>query len=256
MVRANGNLDFATTGDSGYNDPGNFKTPKANPQYPRSTLLNPNPTRFPCKHFDCYNNNRQKTISHGEYCDNKTNRWRASIGLNLLFPGLRMNELSATCRSVVLASGSLAPIGSLCSELNLLPPNKEKKIIKKESQQISPLLINLDDEKHGDGSKTVEGRLQITPRPLQANHIINLPKQLLAISIGHFIDGSPLSVKMANYNRSGFYDKLGDCIAGIVEGIPKGGVLSRLENVCNSITIFSFKYSLSRINLSPSLSLL
>jgi Fanconi anemia group J protein len=69
------------------------------------------------------------------------------------------------------------------------------------------------------------GRLQVQPRPLEANHVINLSKQLLAVSVGHFVDGSQLSVKMSNYSRPGFHDKLGNAIATIVEGIPTGGVL-------------------------------
>uniref|UniRef100_A0A7S2L9Q4 ATP-dependent helicase C-terminal domain-containing protein n=1 Tax=Leptocylindrus danicus TaxID=163516 RepID=A0A7S2L9Q4_9STRA len=69
------------------------------------------------------------------------------------------------------------------------------------------------------------GRLQITPRPLEANHVIDLPKQLLALSIGHFRDGSPLTVAYKYYSKKGFMYKLGDAIASVVESIPKGGIL-------------------------------
>ena len=141
--------------------------------------------------------------------------------LNLLTPGLRMSALAGQCRSVVLASGSLAPIPSLCAELNLLPPNLE--------DQRSSKADSLGEEKKKivDPLSEKFGRLQVTPRPLEANHVVKLPKQLLALSIGHFPDGSPLSVKMANYSRPGFHEKLGQGIATIIDSIPKGGVLGK-----------------------------
>lgn len=55
--------------------------------------------------------------------------------------------------------------------------------------------------------------------------VINLPKQLLAVAVGTFPDGSPLTVNYSNYNRPEFIPRLGDAIASIVESIPSGGVL-------------------------------
>jgi hypothetical protein len=82
-----------------------------------------------------------------------------------------------------------------------------------------------EDKADDDPLSTTTGRLQVTPRPLEANHVISLPKQLLALSIGHFPDGTPLSATYSNYSKAGFHDKLGSAIASIIESIPKGGVL-------------------------------
>ena len=90
---------------------------------------------------------------------------------------------------------------------------------------------SIDEESEEDGVKFVDpfaenfGRLQVTPKPLEANHVIDLNRQLLSIGIGHFPDGSPLSVKMSQYSKAGFHDKLGRTIASLVESIPHGGVL-------------------------------
>jgi hypothetical protein len=78
-----------------------------------------------------------------------------------------------------------------------------------------------------DPLSSISGRLQVVPRPLEANHVVDLNRQLLAISIGHFPDGSPLSVTYSNYNRTGFHHKLGLAISTVIESIPHGGVLGQ-----------------------------
>ena len=55
--------------------------------------------------------------------------------------------------------------------------------------------------------------------------VVNLEKQLCAVSIGHFPDGSELKVSHRNYSQADFLPKLGDALVRIVEGIPHGGVL-------------------------------
>jgi hypothetical protein len=126
-------------------------------------------------------------------------------------------------RSVVLASGSLAPLESLCSELHLLPPSVDED--SKEISQSSGEAVDEDEHVMSDPLASTSGRLQVAPRPLEANHVVDLNRQLLAISIGHFPDGSPLSVTYSNYNRTGFHHKLGHAISTVIESIPHGGVL-------------------------------
>jgi Fanconi anemia group J protein len=60
---------------------------------------------------------------------------------------------------------------------------------------------------------------------LEANHVIDLQKQLFAVSIGHFPDGQPLTVTYNNFKQTTFYPKLGHAISCVVESIPKGGIL-------------------------------
>ena len=136
-----------------------------------------------------------------------------------------MAPLLRDCRSVVLASGSLAPLGSLCAELHLLPPSGPQG--KKPQIQDEKNTNNVEQKEvdNDDPLSQTSGRLQVTPKPLEANHVVSLPKQLFAVGIGHFPDGSPLSVKMSNYSKAGFHDKLGNTIATIIECIPRGGVL-------------------------------
>ena len=90
----------------------------------------------------------------------------------------------------------------------------------------------------------VQRRLQTQPRPLEADHVVNLDKQLFVTSIGHFPDGSELqgkgqvepnthiylhmltcrlsllSVSHRHYSKAGFLEKLGESVVKIVEGIP------------------------------------
>lgn len=223
-VTANGNLDFATGAGDGNGGFGHFKRkPKPVPQNPPVTRNNPHSRNTICDHPSC-NKKSNGTISHDTHCNGQTPRWESHLIVNLLTPGILMAPLLRDCRSVVLASGTLAPIGSLCAELNLLPPpvgSSASASASKSKNDGDPGEDKADD----DPLSTTTGRLQVTPRPLEANHVISLPKQLLALSIGHFPDGTPLSATYSNYSKAGFHDKLGSAIASIIESIPKGGVL-------------------------------
>jgi Fanconi anemia group J protein len=143
----------------------------------------------------------------------KTPRWEAHLHLDLLTPGPLMQELSNECRTIVLASGSLSPIPSLCAELNLFPADSP----------ISPIRSSEPDTTNS--LPKVEKRLQNHPCPLEADHVVDLEKQLFAVSIGHFPDGSELRVAQKNYTHPEFLHKLGDCLVRIVDGIAEGGVL-------------------------------
>ena len=44
-----------------------------------------------------------------------------------------------------------------------------------------------------------DGGLQVTPKHLVANHVINLPRQLLALGIGHSPDGTSLKVAKVSF---------------------------------------------------------
>lgn len=103
-----------------------------------------------------------------------TPRWEARLHLNLLTPGPLMQQLSNECRTIVLASGSLSPIPSLCAELNLFSEddNCSSGLPSKTNTSIAP-------------SKN-QKRLQNHPSPLEADHVVNLQKQFFAVSIGHF----------------------------------------------------------------------
>lgn len=147
-------------------------------------------------------------------------------------------ELANECRTVVLASGSLAPIPSLCAELNLFSSETQIAEPKNTSSTSKP---------------AVQKRLQIQPPPLEADHVVNLDKQLFVTSIGQFSDGSEVHgkslvpiekhsfvlfsylhcgpiVSHRNYSKKEFLQKLGDSIVKVVEGIPYGGVLVFLPN--------------------------
>ncbi|KAG7338035.1 DNA repair helicase rad3 [Nitzschia inconspicua] len=63
------------------------------------------------------------------------------------------------------------------------------------------------------------------PPPLEANHVIDLKKQLLAVSVGHFPNGERLTVTYQHFREPSFFPKLGAAIASVVECIPSGGVL-------------------------------
>lgn len=143
------------------------------------------------------------TCKSSSYC---ARQWEAHLHLDLLTPGPLMQDLSNMCRTVVIASGSLSPIPSLCAELNLFAADA--------SQTNSSTSLS-----------KVQKRLQIHPRPLEADHVIDLEKQLFALSIGHFPDGSELKVSQKNYSQADFLPKLGDALVRIVEGISEGGVL-------------------------------
>lgn len=150
-----------------------------------------------------------KPIRHGDFCNGATPKWEAHLHLDLLTPGPLMQDLANQCRTVVLASGSLSPIPSLCAELNFFPADASADSAKNLSSTLPK----------------IQRRLQNQPRPLEADHVVNLDKQLFALSIGHFPDGSELTVSHKNYSKPDFLPKLGDALVRIVSGIPKGGVL-------------------------------
>jgi len=110
------------------------------------------------------------------------------LALQLLTPSILLRPIAEQCRTLVLASGSLAPLPSLCAELGLAPPKAET----------APKVESTIPKTEETG-----GRLQMRPKPLEADHVINLAEQLRAISIGCFPDGSPLTVTYSNYSKSG-----------------------------------------------------
>jgi hypothetical protein len=103
---------------------------------------------------------------------------------------------------------------SLCAELDLVSPHKS-----------TPSLTNSNDKP--DSSSEKKYRLQLTPKPLEASHIIDMEKQLLAFSIGVFPDGSPLTVKQTSYSQRGFLTKIGTALVTIITAVPQGGILSK-----------------------------
>ena len=174
------------------------------------------------------------SVYHGEgLCDGSVPRWEAVLALELLTPSLLVRPIADQCRSLILASGSLAPLGSLCAELGLSAEPRKEQVMTESG------LLKMEEK---------PGRLQVKPQPLEAGHVVNLEKQLCAVSIGCFPDGSPLTVNYSNYKQpgmslslcfrvhgllvanvniafAGYHKKLGEAIASIVESIPHGGVL-------------------------------
>lgn len=186
-----------------------------------------------CQHKEC-NPTQLFTgtgVQHGSYCDGSIPAWECHLVLHLLSPGLLMREISQECRSVILASGSLAPLPSVCAELNLFgndssstTANQKSIITSNQLPTISQSL--LDSIVKGRAEKLYTNRLQTTPKPLEANHVVNLQKQLLAVSIGHFPNGEKLTVSYTNYHKNpSFLPKFGHAVASVIDGIPKGGCL-------------------------------
>lgn len=217
---ANGSLEFAANGEVESDGPARRfrRKPKPIPLIPPRTPVHPDRPTYPCQNQFCKAKSTDafNPIRHGDYCDGSTPRWEAFLCLELLTPGPLMQQLTNECRTVVLASGSLAPIPSLCAELNLFPADGPP-AIKPPPSPMKP--------SPSSPSKIIQKRLQDKPSPLEAGHVINLDKQLRCISIGHFPDGSELKVSHANYKHEEFLEKLGDSLVRIIEGIPEGGVL-------------------------------
>ena len=184
-----------------------------------------------CQHNGCNptHNLFGNGVRHGDYCNGSTPLWECHLVLRLLSPGLLMRDLSQKCRSVILASGSLAPLPSVCAELNLFgndstsTTNQKSLVTSKALPTISQSML---DSMVGECGKIYTNRLQTTPKPLEANHVINLQKQLLAVSIGHFPNGEKLTVSYSNYhNNPSFLPKFGHAVASVIDGVPKGGCL-------------------------------
>ena len=190
-VTANGSLEFASgeLHDEGATKRRFRATPKKAPLIRSHNSPTPQPPI--CSHKDCPEGN----VRHGEFCDGSTPHWEGCLSISLLSPGILMDGIASECRSLILASGTLAPIPSMIAELNLM---------------------------HVSGSSANCG-LQTRPKPLEANHVIDLDKQLLALSIGRFPDGSSLIVSYKNYSQDSWLRKLGHAIATVVHAIPYGG---------------------------------
>lgn len=177
-----------------------------------------------CFHPECRNvtsgpHYQQGGVRHGTYCNGQEQPWEAFLVLSLLTPAMFMSPLAQQCHTVVLASGSLSPIMSLCGELGLTVGPKEEAVKKAAAKPSAEAKL----EAKALASKVP--RLQMQPKPLEANHVIDLQKQLLAVSVGHFSDGTPITMTYSHYKKPEFIIKLGDAIASVVEDVPHGGVL-------------------------------
>ena len=204
-------------GDSSYHKHAlnrNGHAPVARPIIPPRSADRRDSPPHRCAHTGCISG------VHGDYCDGSTPSWVFSLKVNLLNPGIMFRELSSKARSVVLASGSLSPIMSLCAELDLVPPHSSP-------QSLSKIKINNNPEVSSSSTLDTSYRLQLVPKPLEANHVIDMEKQLLAFSIGEFDDGFILTVKQTSYTQNGFLTKLGDALVKIITAVPNGGVLSK-----------------------------
>ena len=152
-VFANGNLDFALDVDEDNQNPSQFKRrPVKIPNYLSSSqvrdvtdgqaqeeeetapaafidklkkcsvchspLFRPNIMGVTgCLHF-----NPNHTIKHGSLTHSSKPKFFGSLTIHLLTPSILMKELTDSARTVVLASGTLAPIRALAAELGLIGP--------------------------------------------------------------------------------------------------------------------------------------
>jgi hypothetical protein len=171
---ANGSLSYAAGRD--VSDSNRTKAPHK--------VLRPKKPPPVCERERCAHAGR---IVHCSACDGSTPKWESLLSIQLLTPSVLLAPIAEKCRSLILASGSLAPLGSLCAELGLEPASDD-------AHRIKP------------GAKTTKNaRLQVKPPPLEANHVINLDKQLRAVSIGCFPDGTPLTITYSNYKHDGAF---------------------------------------------------
>ena len=208
-MKPNGNMTFAMDETNSSQNGTNRRAlmPVAHPLIPPRSAENRNAALTRCGHTNCISG------FHGDYCDGSKPGWFFSLSVNLLNPGIIFRQVSSKARSVVLASGSLSPIMALCAELDLISPHR-----------LNPTNTT---ETVADKSSEDIYRLQIAPKPLEANHIIDMEKQLLAFSIGEFPDGSILTMKQSSYTQRGFLTKLGNALVRIITAVPTGGVLSK-----------------------------
>ncbi|GMI14569.1 hypothetical protein TrLO_g4418 [Triparma laevis f. longispina] len=234
-VVANGTLDYAFNKQ----DPGRFqKKPRSLPKvenFSWTTGGGPNAVSS-CAVCDdtrlninvkghAYNNKSRKVsmsisgqtkqnTTHAKICDGSTPSWVGKIDLHLLTPSILFEEMNDKCRCVVFASGTLAPVSSFVAEMGLKPrtnptAEEEAKILRGELSKNSLQF----------------GRLQSKPPPLEADHIIDLQRQLLAVSIGYAPNGRELKCDYQNLKDKEFWAALGDSVATVIEAIPRGGVL-------------------------------
>ena len=106
--------------------------------------------------------------THFKLLDGTAPPWLGKITLGLLTPSILFDELNESCRSIILASGTLAPVWSFASELGLKGFVEEK-----ERHRL------LDEGKYKPKDF---GRLAIKPfPPLEADHTIDLEKQVRSL---------------------------------------------------------------------------
>jgi len=235
-VKPNGSFNFASgsllSSDRGSN---RRREPRSLPFAPGRSSTAPNLTVESCRFCRPDNSDVQRhdlvfingRVKHASYANGSKPAWEGVLVLDLLSPAPFMKDLTRSCRSIILASGSLAPLPSLCGELGLHAGDHSG------SKPSTPSTTSVQAKSSPSASSEVSssemltgGRLQLQPPPLEANHVVNLDKQLLAIAVGHFPrNGEKITVTHSNYKKDRFITSLGDAIATIVESVPRGGVL-------------------------------
>ncbi|KAG7344456.1 DNA repair helicase rad3 [Nitzschia inconspicua] len=224
VAQANGNLDHAFGIGAGENDNGRRwrKDPRTLPTVVPKSISNPTGIGPACSQLPCRERSHgYKRVHHGDFGVESTPKWECHLILKLLSPGVLLKNIAHSSRSLILASGSLAPLPSLCAELELYGDasstyfHAAKNHLQNHTSLQSPALTK----------SNFAGRLQTQPPPLEANHVIDLKKQLLAVSVGHFPNGERLTVTYQHFREPSFFPKLGAAIASVVECIPSGGVL-------------------------------
>ena len=218
-IKGNGSLEFASRDET--NDESTPVQPtdkhRCLPKITSTCVC----TRPECRATVCGPTRKLSYIRHGEYCNGAQPRWEAFLRFELLTPAPLFEDLRDQCRTVVLASGSLAPIPSLCAELGLVGSTAAKE----ESPLASGWLgASANDSENATKTKEIRHsqvsqqpldpseadsvfdweeqllsapcgilkpapRLQITPKPLEADHVIDLEKQLLVVSCGVLMNG-------------------------------------------------------------------
>lgn len=166
-ARANGSLSYAS-GASEESDSG--RRPSKVPSVTNSDSS--------CSHPRCaYGPSRP--VFHCASCNGSTPRWEAVLSLQLLNPGLLLVPIALQCRSLIFASGSLAPLGSFCSELGLSAASDEDHTLGNSRPAASDKASLMKKE---SGSSKCCAKLQVKPPPLEANHVVDLDKQLVSIT--------------------------------------------------------------------------
>lgn len=201
IARANGSLEFAS-GQMAMVDRSSSKFSKKPERLPfippRKSTERPIPYPEVCLHDSCRARKSgsafiAERIRHGDYCNGSQPPWEAWLVVELLTPAPFFADLRQQCRTLVLASGSLAPIPSLCAELGLgevTPTHNVQVAVTKPEKEVI---------------KKEVSRLQVTPKPLEADHVIDLEKQLLAVSCGFFTDGKCLGLFFYLFSPTAFY---------------------------------------------------
>ena len=194
LMKPNGNIDYATSMEDGeyaqLMDRQKWrKHPRAFPLVSPRTEMHPDIPVDACNHDGCCSTDQhgysilgREKVRHGSFCNGSRPRWESRLVIRLLSPGLLMKDLTEKCRSVVLASGSLAPLPSLCAELNLHGPKEDSSSqqtnspLRYQASQTSQSQTPVKSEKkrsvlNDETSQVPSGRLQVKPKPLEANHV-------------------------------------------------------------------------------------